>query len=968
MKNISLGFILLFFCSTLTAQTVRGVVKDEKGETLFGANVVIKGTSTGGQTDFEGEFQFNARQDPPFILVISYLGYEPFEFSVTPESIRQRLDIKLESAAVEVDVVEIREMRISDKQKESPLTIESMSLQAIKQTPAADFYSGLGNLKGVDLTTASLGFVVINTRGFNSTRPVRSLQLVDGADNQAPGLNFSLGNFAGSSELDILKVDLIVGASSALYGPNAFNGVINMNTKSPFIHKGLTVLVKGAERNLFETGLRYARAFANKDGVDKFAFKVNFAYLRADDWVANNLDPTPQSQVDEFNPGGYDAVNRYGDENLTNQAFNFTSRSNRRQYPGLGIFHRTGYEEEYLVNYDTRNFKSNAALHYRIKDDIEVVGAYNFGTGTTVYQGDNRYSLKGLMFHQLRAEVMKPNKFYVRAYTTMENAGDSYDAVFTAIKLQEYSKNNNEWGVDYVNYWSRNFNQNRVPNLLTGYPAFGPEWFDQTLIETGTMTVSDSIYQQAAFVLSQNYDSLLAWHERARDFADNSGRPGFPNIPRLEPGTAEFDSVFRSIISKTSFTEGGTKFYDKSKLAHVQGEYKFTPKFMDINVGASYRMYFPDSDGTIFSDTIVKNYLTDSVGNFVLDPTGDRVVTDSFRNVIRNWETGLYGSLEKKLWLNRLILTVSGRLDKNQNFNFLVSPAASIVYTQKNQTFRLSFSSALRNPTLQDQYLYYNVGRAILIGNLDGVENLVTPESLLDYFQTLRYDTLDFFDVDPVRPERVRSVEVGYRGVLWKNVYIDGSFYYSWYRDFLGYRIGVTAPPPDFFASQARLQPYRVSANSPDQIVTYGFSVALNYYFYKGYAFNSNYSWNVLDKKDSDDPIIPAFNTPEHKFNVGFSGREIAFRLGKLKIKDVGFNINYKWIQGFEFEGSPQFTGFVPTYSLLDAQVNYLNKKIHTTFKLGASNLLNNMQFQTYGGPAVGRMVYFSVVFDMSSL
>src|SRR5690625_6299341 len=97
----------------------------------------------------------------------------------------------------------------------------------IKQTPTVNFYDVMGALKDVDLTAASRGYKVINTRGFNSTSPVRSLQIIDGVDNQAPGLNFSLGNFLGASELDLQKVDVIVGASSAYYGPNAFNGVIS---------------------------------------------------------------------------------------------------------------------------------------------------------------------------------------------------------------------------------------------------------------------------------------------------------------------------------------------------------------------------------------------------------------------------------------------------------------------------------------------------------------------------------------------------------------------------------------------------------------------------------------------------------------------------------------------------------------------------------------------------------------------
>ena len=91
--------------------------------------------------------------------------------------------------------------------------MEQLDAIAIKETPAISFYNGLGNLKGVDMTTASLGFTIINTRGFNSTSPVRSLQIIDGVDNQAPGLNFSLGNFLGVSELDINGVELIAGAS-----------------------------------------------------------------------------------------------------------------------------------------------------------------------------------------------------------------------------------------------------------------------------------------------------------------------------------------------------------------------------------------------------------------------------------------------------------------------------------------------------------------------------------------------------------------------------------------------------------------------------------------------------------------------------------------------------------------------------------------------------------------------------------
>ncbi|CAN5116173.1 TonB-dependent receptor [soil metagenome] len=934
ISNRSLFF--LFFCLAILstavshAQTVKGTVADaESKELIIGVAVVIKGTTVGTVTDFDGKFELDLNgRELPLTLEISYLGYTTQELIVTSANVGSNIKVSLATDAIKVQGVEITASRISEKQLEEPLTVESMNLAAIKETPSTSFYNGLGTLKGVDLTTASLGFVVINTRGFNSTRPVRTLQLVDGADNQAPGLNFSLGNFVGSSELDIQSVDLIVGASSAFYGPNAFNGVISMKTKNPFYHPGLSVLVKGGERNLFEGAIRYAKKFQNKNGVDKFAFKVNFSYLRADDWQADNLDQVQGTPAQSTNLGGYDAVNRYGDENVTESTNNFDSPL---LYPGLGRLHRTGYLEKDLVNYNTRNYKLGTALHYKLTEKIELSYAFNFGAGTTVYQGDNRYSLKGLKFYQNRIEISQPDKFFVRAYHTIENAGNSYDAVFTALLLQNKSQTDLGWSQAYSGYWLGTV----VDSIrhLPGYPnpndpAFTDLWFDPN--------TRDSIIAIADGVLAENSDKLIRWHDTARRLADAN---------RLEPGTAAYDSAFADIVSKNTFLQGGSKFYDKSSLSHVQGEYMFHPSIFDITVGGSFRLYTPQSQGTIFSDT-----------------SGTR---------IRNWEVGTYAGISTNLAANKIVLTAVGRVDKNQNFKPVVSPAASIVYKyNQNTSFRLSFSSAIRNPTLQDQYLYYNVGRAILVGNLNGFQNLVTTESYFNSFAGVSFnrDSLKYFNIAPVKPEKVKTLEIGYKGVLFKSLFVDMSYYYNWYKDFLGYNIGAQIEIDSAINYITSTQFYRVSANATDLVSTQGFAIGLTYGFGKYYALTGNYSWNRLDRRGSDDPIIPAFNTPEHKFNIGISGREVVLKLGKKTLKDWGFNFNYKWVQGFLFEGSPQFTGSIPSYGLVDGQINYNYKKWHTTFKLGATNILNNKVYQTYGGPRIGRLAYVSLLFDIGSI
>ncbi len=911
---------------------LRGTILDAgNGEPLINASVVLQGTTIGTTTDFDGQFELEIDQPLPVTLVISYIGYSEATYEVTDPSKRIKIDLDEESIVTEM--VEVRGQRISEKQKSAPLTIESMDVLAIKQTASDNFYDGLGTLKGVDLTAASLGFKIINTRGFNSTSPVRSLQLIDGVDNQSPGLNFSLGNFVGSPELDVLKVDLIQGASSAFYGPNAFNGVISMETKNPFLQKGLSVQVKGGERNLLETALRWADAVRNKNGNEFFAYKLNFSFLRADDWEAENYDPIYEAENDATNPGRYDAVNIYGDEYFP--GFDF-SGSNILSYPGLGTFYRTGYREVEVVDYGTRNIKGNLALYFRTNpskglESPEFIIASSVGSGTTVYQGDNRFSLRNILFFQNRLELKKRDKWFIRAYATHEDAGDSYDPYLTSLKLQEAAKSNTRWGQDYVNFWLSDVR----PRITNDEDWPKPEFVTDP--ETGIpILIFDT--EAANQWLDDNQDSLFYWHSLAE--AHSNLKSNNNNQDFFEPGTERFQERFNELVTKKR-TEGGTLFFDKSALYHVQGEYIFNPSFTDeITVGGNARLYTPLSEGTVFSDTTER---------------------------ITNFEFGFYGGIKKSFFTNKLRAQATVRVDKNQNYDWLVSPAASLVYNPTPNNFlRVSFSSAIRNPTLTDQYLLLDVGPAILSGNLNGVQDLVTIESLRDYFNTLDRDTLEFFDIDPVRPEKVKTFEVGYRTTLFDRLYVDAGYYYNVYTDFLGYNLGADLTIDPQTGRPTGTTVYRYSANSVNTVTTQGFSIGLNLYFARYYSLSGNYSWNRLNETFEDDPIIPAFNTPEHKYNVGISGRDIPIRIGGLRGDGFGFNVNYKWIDGFLFEGSPQFTGFVPSYSLLDAQVNYNIRKINTTIKVGASNLLNNKQFQTYGGPRIGRLAYVTLSYEFA--
>ncbi|MAZ30459.1 MAG: TonB-dependent receptor [Flavobacteriales bacterium] len=1024
-RILTLVVLFITFGSLFSQNLINGTVYDKKSkETLVGANVIIPEIGKGTMTDIDGLFQIDSYK-LPIEIEVSFIGFEKkiiIVESSSPIKVYLSEDKQLLSEIIIVD------SRLTDKQKQSPITVEAMDVIAIKETPAASFYEGLGALKGVDVTSASMGFKIINTRGFNSTSPVRSLQIIDGVDNQSPGLNFSLGNFLGSSELDLKKVEIVVGANSSLYGPNAFNGVISMETKDPFQFPGFSAQVKGGARNLNEIAIRWAQSIKNKNGEDKFGYKLNYYRMTASDWVANNYDQAFDSPTEPSNPGGYDAVNRYGDEE-------YSSFSNFALAPGLGSFHRPGYREEDLVDYDTENTKMNAAFFFKPTAKTELIYATNYGNGTTVYQGDNRYSLKDLEFFQNRIEFRQKDKFFIRLYETHEDAGNSYDAVATAISLQNMQMSKKKFSEEYSGYWT----QSIIPQILEipGWidvldipffetdPVTGETILDENGIPVGIPNAYQNWYTDMNEILDNNPEIFQEFHEETQDYMDSY--VGQFGNSFLVPGSPEFQEAFDEITSQTRYDNqgnlvGGTMFYDRSRLYHAHAEYKFDLGLNKFVVGANARMYAPNSNGSIFDDGYIQSYKNiyslDDQGNQIVnyDTTLVNVSTNPFVPVfeeiidssyvftidtivntidITNKEYGVYMGYNRDFLSNTLKLAGSIRMDKNQNFDYLISPAASIVYTpSEKDVIRVSLSSAIRNPTLTDQYLNYNAGQGILLGNLNGFgfeQYFANLDSLEQYFigEYVNPDALlgGLLQISPISPEKVKTIEIGYRTTILNKLYVDASAYFSSYTDFIGYQSGASfkfgstmvSDSTDIIngwatavgdtidnyrdLSYSSIQPYRLAANASEGVTTQGFTIGLNYFLSQSITLNANYSFNKLNKAGTDDPIIPAYNTPEHKYNIGITGRDLNLMPNS---RNWGFSVNYKWVEGFLFEGSPQFTGLVPTYTQLDAQINKSFPSIYSTLKLGASNLLNNFTYQVYGGPRVGRMVYLSLQIDIN--
>jgi len=946
---------LVLLCLTPFAQstiTVSGSVKNSNSkEGVSAVSVLIKGSIAGAYTDDNGNFKFNTTQKPPFTLVISSVGFTTKELEYTSEG--QPVSVEIDPSYALGQEVVVAASRLPERILESPVSIERIGAAGIRNAPGASYYDALANLKGVDITTSSYTFKTVSTRGFNGSGNLRFNQLVDGMDNTAPALNFSVGNVIGLTELDVDNMELLSGASSALYGSGGMNGTLLINSKDPFKYQGLSVQVKQGIMHISDSrhgaSPFYDWAFRwGKKVSDRFAFKIGGEFIKTDDWQANDSTNLLRNNVDsKIVPGtrasdpNYDGVNIYGDEvsagmgsfaqaaiALANlgpaasilDAMIATGRSYQEINAALGAnpqlqdlqkilpfymgakkgiygnqnVSRTGYAEKDLASYQSYNFKLSGGLYYKLGKGVDASLTANWGLGTSVYTGSDRYSLKNFAIGQYKLEF-KAKNWFLRAYTTQENSGDSYATTLTAIGINRTWKSDQDWFAQYVGAYSQ--------AVLSDVPA-------------------------------ANANAL------ARSYADAG---------MYKPGSAEFINAYNksvtTSISKGGVSTGGSQFADHSSLYQFEGQLNLSQyvKVVEVLVGASYRWYNLNSKGTIFADD---------------------------NGPIKISEYGGYVQLQKALFNDVLKLSASGRFDKNENFEGRFTPrATATIKVAKDNHFRFSYQQAYRFPNNQDQWINLQTPGAILIGCLPAFEDrykfstnpVYTSESVLAYRAS--YNSVTGADATllkqatfaKAKPETMQSFEIGYRGIIASKLLVDAYYYFSRYKDFIG-RVAVARGNN---TQTDMLSPFTTTnfsfvTNSQTPVKAYGWGISAEYQLFKGYKAMAN----LYGDKLTDVPagIVTQFNAPKIRYNLGFANADV--------YKGLGFNVIYKWQDKIQWEGTFG-TGEIPSYGTLDAQVSYKLSQHKILFKLGGSNLLNRYYRSAFGNPYVGGLYYVSIGYNV---
>ena len=817
----------------------------------------------------------------------------------------------------ELEEVIVTASRTKETRMQALVSIENLPLSDIKKSAKVSFFDAIENVKGVVMITPSLGFKVINARGFTNTTNVRFVQMVDGADIQAPTIGAPIANSMGPTDLDIQRVEVLAGSASALYGMNAINGTANFITKNPFDYQGLSIAQKTGVNHIgdsetnskvfSETNIRFAKAFNNK-----FAFKINGTFSQGTDWYADNrTDQSPSANASVnltgSNNPGKDLINNYGDESSDRKTLTL---ADKKQY----VVTRTGYLEKQVSDYGLKNWKADASFYFRPNSTTEISYTFRYANLNTLYQRTNRFRFDNYTTQQ-HSITLKSKSIQFKAYANLENSGNSYNIRSMAENIDNYFKPATKWFSDFTAQYKTDY--------------------------TAGKSVTDALSD-------------------ARNYADN-GRP--------QPGSAQFNHLIDT-LRKVNNWDIGAALMVKANLYHADLQHDITETLLpglksiyglNLMYGIDYSEYSIVPDGNYFINP-------SGVGNLNYWKAGGFLQATKYF-LDKRLKVNAVARIDKNQYFDakfnpRLALVYS----PNDQHNFRVAiqngyrfPSIFEAFSNINSggVKRVGGLPVMSNGIFENSYTDVSVSAMQAAVTADVNKNgLTTNAAIVKEESLLQKNTYTY-----LQPEQVSSLELGYRTKLLDNrLNLDVDFFYNIYKNLIAQinadvpKTTITDSIPFYLNDKTKQNKYRLWTNSKSVSYNYGGTFGISYLLPKNYLIGGNLTVNKLDRQTENDGLEDAFDTPEWIYNVSFGNTNV--------YKKIGFNLNFRQQAQFLWQSSLA-NGTVAGYSTLDAQVNYTFLKNKAIIKIGANNALNKYAYTFTGGPRVGGFYYTALTFEL---
>ena len=370
MRNILLWLLCMGVVITTYAQrSVSGTVKDENGEKIPGVNVILKGTTTGGITDIDGNFSVNVPSNGG-ILQFSFIGLKTAEIEIGARSV---IDI-----AMEEDIKTLEEVVVTGYQNQlkRDLTgsVTSVKGDEIANIPLQSFDKAIqGRVAGVQIASTSGGpggAVAIRVRGYGSVNASNDpLIIIDGVQvaQFGGGTQASTNPLNSINPNDIESIDILKdAAASAIYGAQAANGVVIVTTKS------------GSATGKPQINISLQEGVTQPFNLYEVLDGVQYATIRAEQETNVGLDPSrTNGAFDLFgnpeNPGdieNFDWVDgMFRDARFRVYDISMSGSTDRTSYFFGGSFNE---QEGQLINSDFQRITGRLNVTTRVTDKLTV--------------------------------------------------------------------------------------------------------------------------------------------------------------------------------------------------------------------------------------------------------------------------------------------------------------------------------------------------------------------------------------------------------------------------------------------------------------------------------------------------------------------------------------------------------------------------------------------------------------------
>ena len=960
-------YFLLLFSQIAIAQNqpknhyISGKITNKNNEPLFGANIILKPSYLGSTTDANGFYRIDNIDPGKYVLLISYIGYkseelelyisetdikenaedqrsnfstklgldeneeeeDDFNIDILKGSFHENINFSLLKDALETEQIVVSASKKKEKLIDAPITIAAVSEQQIRKTAGGDLGAMLKTVRGVESYQVGMGRTALNVRGFMSAFNGRFVSLIDGANYMEPTFYISYGNTLPLVNEDIERLEVVFGPSSALYGPNAHNGLLNVITKHPRDSQGSTVAFGSGSSNYQSIRARFATARG------PLSLKFSLENVSVLDW-------------------------KY--ERIFGQDYNMDGE----------ITSEEDHEEVFIWNFFDESIPE-------VWDDKNNDGQWDHKEEISVMTSEFERTLKNTKANiQFFYDISKNTEFAIGHEHYFQSGYQPFDS-----------------GLNFINY------------------TMGSAW---------AKIMRGDFFARIHFLRStgtEYWNSDIAY------------------LNMMRRGLTLKESVDKTKISD----------YVKTDVLKGDFQYSFMIKDIEFISGGDFSIYNPNSNRQFLND---KGAVSENENSLLADSTlGEDIKIEEF---------GSY--LQATLDLPYQIKFVTAlRYDKHSYYKERFSPRYAIQWNGlKSGNIRFSYNRAFQTPSIfnlhmhrffnaQDggniiPYLFDEGSFTDLILNVNDplimqqINNGEIPYNFLSFIpmQAQFRGNKDGFIVDEetviprLEIETVDSYEFGIKKLFFGKVFLDASFFYSEYKNFISpltiiHDFYPTSEPyipeqvthvGDEFISDydSRNSSVVYSYISTSGVTTFGTDLMLKYNLFDDAVVSFGISLydepNFDDAKSADADLIEAinidsvkndtlkyflrnslksynslkdnqFNTPTNK--GFFSLSKDGLFTDKLWVQLTGnYTEKFDFISGFHYATEDRSPGISPNkiYEnkgpigggwLFDLHTQYsLNEKVR--FKIQLNNLLDQDGPRVVGTPPIRRNAIFEMIFN----